>query len=50
MTVAELEALVGTYVEPDGMRFMVEREGERLLWHGTRSGGVPWRLELVPAG
>ena len=50
VTVPELEALVGTYVEADATRFAVEREGERLVWHGTRAGGVPWRLELVPAG
>ena len=48
VTAAELTPLVGTYVEPDATRFTVEREGERLVWRGTRSGGVPWRLELVP--
>jgi hypothetical protein len=47
---AELEPLVGTYVETDASRFTVEREGERLVWRGTRAGGVPWRLELVPVG
>lgn len=47
---AELEPLVGTYVETDASRFAVEREGERLVWRGTRAGGVPWRLELVPVG
>ena len=48
VTAAELAPLVGTYVEPDATRFTVEREGERLVWRGTRPGGVPWRLELVP--
>jgi len=48
VTAAELEPLVGTYVEPDATRFAVEREGERLVWRGTRAGGAPWRLELVP--
>jgi ketosteroid isomerase-like protein len=48
VTAAELQPLVGTYVEPDATRFTVEREGERLVWRGTRAGGVPWRLELVP--
>ena len=48
--VAELEPLAGAYVESDGTRFTVEREGERLVWHGTRAGGAPWRLELVPVG
>ena len=48
ITAAELAPLVGTYVEPDATRFTVEREGERLIWRGTRPGGVPWRLELVP--
>jgi hypothetical protein len=47
---AEQEPLVGTYVETDTSRFTVEREGERLVWRGTRAGGVPWRLELVPVG
>jgi hypothetical protein len=47
---AELEPLVGTYVETDASRFTVERDGERLVWRGTRAGGVPWRLELVPVG
>jgi hypothetical protein len=45
VTAAELDPLVGTYVEPDATRFTVEREGERLVWRGTRVGGVPWRLE-----
>jgi len=48
VTAGELEPLVGTYVEPDGSRFTVDRERERLVWHGTRGAGVPWRLELVP--
>ena len=48
VTAAELAPLVGTYVETDATRFSVEREGERLIWRGTRPGGVPWRLELVP--
>ena len=48
VTAAELAPLVGTYVEQDATRFTVEREGERLVWRGTRQGGVPWRLELVP--
>jgi hypothetical protein len=48
ITAAELAPVVGTYVEPDASRFTVEREGERLIWRGTRAGSVPWRLELVP--
>ena len=48
VTAAELDPLVGTYVEADTTRFTVERQGERLVWRGTRAGGVPWRLELVP--
>ena len=50
VSAAELEPLLGTYVEPDETRFTVEREGDRLVWRGSRAGGVPWRLELVPVG